>query len=759
MTDAARNDPGTEQGSAWVRRYDVRWDAPSRGAAESMPLGNGDIGLNVWAEPDGDLLFYIGKTDAWSESGRLLKLGRLRLSFEPNPFALGRPFLQELDLERGTIRIEAGEGEERVFLRLWVDAHAPVIYAEAESARAFRLTASLETWRDAAKTLEGHALGSANLSGAPWPVVEDGDVVVGGAEPRIAWYHRNERSVWADGLRLQGLERLIEDGAPDPLLHRTFGGIVRGEGGAWAKSGARALTTSAPSTEAAISIRVLTAQTASGDDWVALAEAAPAARTAAERRAAYDRHQEWWRAFWSRSRIEVRGASPEAAEEAFVVSRGYALQRFMNACGGRGAYPIKFNGSIFTFDVAYDDGYGYSGVFDADERRWGGGYWFQNTRLPYWSMLAAGDFDLMIALFYMFRNNLQLAEERTRRYYGHEGACFPETMTFWGAYLNPDYGWDRDGKPVGQVDNAYIRHYAQNNLELCLLMLEHYAYSGDRDTFESASLPVIVSCLRYFALRYPTDEGGRLRIEPAQALENWHEAVNPLPELAGLRVVLDRLLRLPAPGGAGGDEAWAALQAEWTALRDRLPDVPETTAEDGSVVYAPAEAVFGELMNTENVELYAIFPYRLAAVGTPELEKGRRTFERRRFARTGGWRQDAIQAAQLGLAETARSYVAENYGKFFAGARFPAFWGPNFDWMPDQDHGSVANTALQAMLLQCDGERIFVCPAWPKAWDADFRLLAPGGAVVEGRVTGGELVRLRVTPARREKDVEAPIRH
>ena len=34
-----------------------------------MPLGNGDIGVNAWVEPSGDLLFYVGKTDAWSENG------------------------------------------------------------------------------------------------------------------------------------------------------------------------------------------------------------------------------------------------------------------------------------------------------------------------------------------------------------------------------------------------------------------------------------------------------------------------------------------------------------------------------------------------------------------------------------------------------------------------------------------------------------------------------------------------------------------
>ena len=57
------------------RRYDVTWESPSKGAAGSMPLGNGDIGLNAWVEENGDLAFYISKTDSWGDNGRLLKVG------------------------------------------------------------------------------------------------------------------------------------------------------------------------------------------------------------------------------------------------------------------------------------------------------------------------------------------------------------------------------------------------------------------------------------------------------------------------------------------------------------------------------------------------------------------------------------------------------------------------------------------------------------------------------------------------------------
>ena len=107
--------------------YDVIWTTPSKDSADSMPIGNGDIGLNVWVEEDGDLCFYIGKTDSWDENGRLLKLGRIRVKLSPNPFSKGLPFEQTLKLREGEIAIAAGAKNSRVTLRIWVDANHPAI--------------------------------------------------------------------------------------------------------------------------------------------------------------------------------------------------------------------------------------------------------------------------------------------------------------------------------------------------------------------------------------------------------------------------------------------------------------------------------------------------------------------------------------------------------------------------------------------------------------------------------------------------------
>jgi len=49
MPVAARAD--AQSASARADAYGVSWDEPGPGSSASMPLGNGDIGLNVWVDP------------------------------------------------------------------------------------------------------------------------------------------------------------------------------------------------------------------------------------------------------------------------------------------------------------------------------------------------------------------------------------------------------------------------------------------------------------------------------------------------------------------------------------------------------------------------------------------------------------------------------------------------------------------------------------------------------------------------------------
>src|SRR6266705_5698368 len=87
----------------------VTWHSLGTNENDSMPLGNGNVALNVWTEQNGDIVLLLAKSDAWSENGQLLKPGRVRVSLTPNPFTSTNPFTQMLKLETGEVQIQSGK--------------------------------------------------------------------------------------------------------------------------------------------------------------------------------------------------------------------------------------------------------------------------------------------------------------------------------------------------------------------------------------------------------------------------------------------------------------------------------------------------------------------------------------------------------------------------------------------------------------------------------------------------------------------------
>ena len=90
--------------------YEVTWDSPSADSNGTMPLGNGEVAINAWIEPSGDLRFFIARTDAWDDSGRLLKIGGLRFTFGDGPADRTKTFRQTLTVKDATFRATYGEG-------------------------------------------------------------------------------------------------------------------------------------------------------------------------------------------------------------------------------------------------------------------------------------------------------------------------------------------------------------------------------------------------------------------------------------------------------------------------------------------------------------------------------------------------------------------------------------------------------------------------------------------------------------------------
>jgi hypothetical protein len=364
----------------------------------------------------------------------------------------------------------------------------------------------------------------------------------------------------------------------------------------------------------------------------------------------------------------------------------------------------------------------------------------------YHPMLASGDFEMMKPFFQLYENVRPLCEARAKLYYGADGCYFPETMTVWGTYANGDYGWNRDGHPARDILCNYWRYAWNQGPELVSLMLDYWDYTRDKAFLTQQALPMAVSVLKYFDTRFKRDEKGALILDPTQAVETfWWGVTNDMPSVAGLNNIMARLCALPENLTTAQDRAFFAR------MKAACPTVP---VEQGRL--APAQQYKDERSNCENPELYAIWPFRLYGLGKPGLEEARAAYAHRANHLDNGWGYDGNCAALLGLTDEAARILRVKCANSHAGYRWPATWGPNFDWLPDQNHGGNLLNTTHLMLLQSDGDKIRLLPAWPRDWDVSFKLHAPGNTTVQCVYRAGKVEKLTVTPSARASDVILP---
>lgn len=721
------------------------WQGLGTDENQSMPIGNGDLTVNVWTEQNGDIVLLLGKADAWSEDASLLKLGRVRIGITPNPFADTTGITQTLSFQNGTVEIKKGNNT----VRLWADANNPVVHVQADLANKGRLVAAFDPWRKMQPSDKIDLQASKEIMSGDKPARLKPDVLFPASSNRIAWCHFDVDSYYPYTLKQQHLETLITQ-FNDPLYHRSFGAMMTGHG--MVAKDNNTIASAQPTNAQQLDIVALTDTVVNAPDtWLKditqLTNKMETMKIADMARA----HNAWWVNFWNRSYIKLSGT-----DDAKNVNDGYAVQRYMMAASSRGEMPVKFNGGAFTVGRDIPEGTKQTKEeHNPDYRAWGECYWNQNNRLLYWPLIATGDTDLLKPWFNVYIKRLAFAEARNRIYYQHDGASYPETMYFWGLPRMGDFG---ENNPANEIQSHWQRYHIQGTLEVISQLLDQYDYYGNKDYVKNTVVPFADAIVTYYDQHWQRDANGKIYMSPTQSLETYQlDAVNPTPDIAGLKSVLPRLIALPM--------VTQEQKTRWQKILNDIPEIPvgKTTKgkipipaiapsdTNGELVILPAEK-YGKRGNSENPELYVTFPYRLYGVGKPGLELARRTYLARRAPQNTCWGQDGTQSSILGLtSEAKKAAIAEftNYGD----QRFQWFWKSAHDYIADMDNGGDGMITLQNMLMQCDGKRIQLTPAWPKDWTADFKLHAPDNTIVEGHVEKGKVSNLKVTPASRTQDV------
>jgi len=750
-----------------ISNYNIIWESPSKDATGQMPLGNGDIAAGVYAISDGDLYLLLSKNDAFTYKGDIFKTGRVRVSLSPNPFGKGKSFLQTMDMLTGSVQIEA----DGVKISIWADANRPVYHIEIDSPNEIKVQAEPEFWNRFDQCgFNNFDVTGENIQETTSKPTQDLRVDKNG---KIIWYYAvGDRSVFESDMKYYDVESMIGK-YPDPYIHNTFGNLLESpdltlENEILSGKGKRF----------DIRIHSLTKQSPETSDWINTIE--EQAALPVNTKQDWENHNKWWVDFWDRSWIFISDNQMPSGEKGKISSEGYISERkdkdaaalitqsynvfrYLMACQSRGKNQTKFNGGLFTQPLRCTQDNIWKKVVASesdgklisheDDRDWGRRYTFQNQRLLYWPMVMSGDYDLMKPFFNYYTSLLPVRKAITKAWFEHEGAYYRENIEPTGA--ERDCG--RDGKPlkVGPGENVgqgyYHSFYFTSGLEIVAMMIEYVNNSGDEKYRDNELIPFAREVLLFFDKHYQRDSDGKIKLDPAMVLETFWIAVNPAPDIAGLQFCLDELIKMDA-----GTEA---DKKEWQRFRAEIPPVYLHKIK-GKTAIAPAQE-YKMNKNSENGELYPVFPFRLfgLAQGTDDIVE--HTMKNRTNKNSFDykcWTQDQIHWAYAGNAKEAQEGLIHRYRHASTQCRFPVYGSQSPDSCPDFDHFGAGSTALQRMLVQYDGDKILLFPAWPKNWDVDFKLHVPGNTRVEVKLKNGEVEVLDVTPSSRKKDVVVMIK-
>ena len=213
--------------------YNVVWESQSKDASDSMPVGGGDIGCNVWVE-DNQLLFYFQRSGIHDEFNGFPKLGRVRFWTEPNIFKEATSFRQELNLKDGSIEIDAVHAKQGdIKIKIWVEVHRPVIHLETNSGKNLNYFTQYESWRTQPRALDtksdlGERWGWWDVEGWKHEAILEPDQFQP-EENGMAFYHVNpdDKLTSKQAYEIMGLGEYYGQ-YPDPLKDLVWGGWING---------------------------------------------------------------------------------------------------------------------------------------------------------------------------------------------------------------------------------------------------------------------------------------------------------------------------------------------------------------------------------------------------------------------------------------------------------------------------------------------------------------------------------------------------
>ncbi|HEY2057475.1 MAG TPA: hypothetical protein VGH57_03785 [Amycolatopsis sp.] len=668
-----------------VSRSDVVLGKPNTADAQSLPLGNGSLGVAAWAA--GGFTAQVNRSDTQPYR---LSPGQVQI---PGLAAMtsAADFTGRLDLYHGVLT-ESGGG---MAMKAWVPAGKDELVVDVTGAGTARQTAALNLW-----------------SG------------------------RTPATFVAGGIA--GMAQTWVDNAQSGSSGQTFGAMSAITAGgqdvaASVVNGTQVQVAVTP--DAAGAFRVIVASPAwTGGDPGTTAAGLIGGDASAPTSSLLATQSAWWHDYWAHTGlIELNSADGTAQYmENLRTVYLYAEAATMHA----GQYPGSQAGVANMFAYAQDKQDWYPA-----------GYWLWNLRGQLAANLSSGHAALNVPIFDIYLRGLPGIQAWTGAQMGGKpGACVPETMRFNGNGFYNGGDATQNASCALASSPSYNAETVTSGAEIAQWIWRQYQATGDLG-FLRQYYPLLQQAAT-FLLAYQNAGSDGFLHAVANAHETQWAVQDPTTDLAADQVLfaatIDAATLLNTDPDLVARLRTAQQQIEPYARTDAATHtqlLPPSADDQGADVIADSFQPSAETHNGENIGLEPVWPYGLITDDSGSLTAlAVRTYNARPNKNNPDWSFDAVQAARLGLpAEVATDLttITQHYQAYISG--FSSLFSGTPGDEPYIEQSSTVATALnEALATDYDGTLRFA-PAWPTGWDVAGTVAVQGNSTVDVQVQGGTL--------------------
>jgi alpha-L-fucosidase 2 len=236
--------------------------------------------------------------------------------------------------------------------------------------------------------------------------------------------------------------------------------------------------------------------------------------------------------------------------------------------------------------------------------------------------------------------------------------------------------------------------------EVSLWIWRQYLATGDR-AFLASNYPVMAASAQ-FLLAYETRAAdGKLHTHPSNAHEQQWDTTDPTTDLSA-RAALFPAVAQAARLLHRDSRLAQRLDAEQSQIPP-FPQPEKMSAGGKQAVIAESYDPAAVAHNEENIGLEPVWPYDLICDDSPMLALAKATYATRPYPVHQDWSFDPVQAARLGLGDEVQSTLValtEKYQKYVNG--FANWGGPEGEFYVEQQ-GVVALALAEALVQDYDG--------------------------------------------------------